>query len=569
MMHRASSCPFLLAVLAVAALCATLNALVDHTQRARPYLAASYGLKQLSPSSRLQLTRPAGMTRSLPSCLRGLNSAERRRSRSRVAELQGNMELLMHTAQNQVPVFQATPKCPVTGIPLPGNVHVVGLSHNTADVSVREKLAIPEAEWKAQAARLNEMPGIDEAGILSTCNRFEVYYVSHDTDNANEQLLRFLESKSGLSSNDLMPNLFFHDGYEAIKHLLSVSSGLDSLVVGEGQILSQVKNCAAHGQDQEGSFGKVLGKLFNIAVATGKRVRTETGISKGAVSVSSAAAQLSEMKVEGDLGIKFEDARIAIVGAGEMTRLLVTHLASTRAKQPLHIINRGRERMEKLNDMFPDVDMSLHTLDEMWDQIKEADIVFTSTFSKDPLLDKANLEANPRDKKLMLVDISVPVNVGYDAKDVEGVTAYHVDDLKEVVEKNKEKRMAAVREAEVMIENEIKEFEGWKQSLRCIPAIKMLREKGEVIRQKELQNAEKILSGLSQKEKDTVDRVTKGIINKLLHGPMAHLRDPEEVSDRVEYKLETVQKMFQLTDLEAHILLGDGKKKKKKKKQAA
>ncbi|GAB5371652.1 hypothetical protein AAMO2058_001598300 [Amorphochlora amoebiformis] len=463
--------------------------------------------------------------------------------RSRVAEVttfEGVTEFLGGRQPLQAP------KCPVTGITLPGNVHVVGLSHHTADVSIREKLAIPEAEWKAEAARLKSFPSIDEAGILSTCNRFEVYYVSHDTEIANKELMHFLKTKSGLDSDMLMPNLFFHDGYDAINHVLRVSSGLDSLVVGEGQILSQVKNCAAHGSDQEGSFGKVLGKLFNVAVTTGKRVRSETGISKGAVSVSSAAAQLSEIKAREDLGVAFEDAKIAIVGAGEMTRLLVTHLASTKAKQPLHIINRGRERMEKLQDMFPDVKMSLHGLDEMWDEIDQADIVFTSTFSKDPLIDKKSLEAHPRDKKLMLVDISVPVNVGYDAKEVDGVAAYHVDDLKQVIDANKEKRMAAVLEAELLIQTEIKDFEGWKQSLRCIPAIKMLREKGESIRQKELSNAQNILKGLSQKEKDTVERVTKGIINKLLHGPMSHLRDPEDVMDRVEFKLETVQKMFQL-----------------------
>eukprot|EP00471_Norrisiella_sphaerica_P013730 CAMPEP_0184504990 /NCGR_PEP_ID=MMETSP0113_2-20130426/52745_1 /TAXON_ID=91329 /ORGANISM="Norrisiella sphaerica, Strain BC52" /LENGTH=504 /DNA_ID=CAMNT_0026894655 /DNA_START=402 /DNA_END=1916 /DNA_ORIENTATION=+ len=501
------------------------------------------------------------MTPSTLSCRR---SIQRRASRGRVAELRSDMSDLL------LQQVASTPKCPVTGIALPGNVHVAGLSHHTADVSVREKLAIPEHEWKAQAALLSSMPAIDEAGILSTCNRFEVYYVSHDTEAANEQLMDFLQNKSGLSSNDLSPNLFFHDGEEAIKHLLSVSSGLDSLVVGEGQILSQVKNCAAHGGDEEGSFGKVLGKLFNVAVSTGKRVRSETGISKGAVSVSSAAAQLAEMKIQEDLGMKFEDARIAVVGAGEMTRLLITHLASTKAKRPLHIINRGRERMERLSEMFPDVEMELHTLDEMWDQIGEADIVFTSTFSQDPLVDKASLIDHPRKdgKKLMLVDISVPVNVGYDAKEVEGVAAYHVDDLKQVIDANKEKRMAAVKEAEKMIESEIRDFEGWKQSLRCIPAIKMLREKGEVIRQKELKNAGKVLNGLSQKERDTVDRVTKGIINKLLHGPMAHLRDPEDISDHVEKKLSMVQKMFQLDALEAHILPTSEEKSKKKKKTA-
>jgi len=502
-------------------------------------------------------------------CSSSSSSSSRRQMRNiRVAELRSEMsDMLLKTA-----VQADTPKCPVTGIALPGNVHVVGLSHHTADVSVREKLAIPEAEWKAQAAKLNQMPNIDEAGILSTCNRFEVYYVAHDTQAANEQLMSFLKEKSGLTDSELSPNLFFHDGYEATKHLLSVSSGLDSLVVGEGQILSQVKNCAAHGSDAEGSFGKVLGKLFNIAVSTGKRVRTETGISKGAVSVSSAAAQLSELKIQEDIGKKFEDARIAIIGAGEMTRLLVTHLASTKASQPLHIVNRGRERMEKLDEMFPDVEMSLHTLDEMWDQINEADIVFTSTFSTDPLIDAAGLKENLNSgSKKMLVDISVPVNVGYDAKDVEGVAAYHVDDLKQVIDANKEKRMAAVKEAEKLIEGEIREFEGWKQSLRCVPAIKMLRDKGELIRQKELQNAQKILDGLSQKERDTVDRVTKGIINKLLHGPMAHLRAPEDIADHVEYKLETMQKMFQLDALEAHILpTSDQKKKgKKNKKQAA
>uniref|UniRef100_A0A6V3NYW5 Glutamyl-tRNA reductase n=2 Tax=Lotharella globosa TaxID=91324 RepID=A0A6V3NYW5_9EUKA len=525
-----------------------------HTAHAS--LSSSLATRQQSPSQ---------MASFRPQCK---NRLARKLRQTRVMELTSPMDSGMFTLPGPHATVEA-PRCPVTGIALPGTVHVVGLSHHTADVSVREKLAIPEAEWKAQAARLNAMPSIEEAGILSTCNRFEVYYVSHDTEQANSEVMNFLKDKSGLAQDELHPNLFFHDGTEAIDHVLRVSSGLDSLVVGEGQILSQVKNCAAHGGDEDGSFGKVLGKLFNVAVSTGKRVRSETGISKGAVSISSAAAQLAEMKVKEDLGMDFKDARIAIIGAGEMTRLLVTHLASTNAKQPLHIVNRGRERMERLSEMFPNVDMSLHTLDEMWDQIGDADIVFTSTFSQDPLVSKATLEQHPRNgKKLMLVDISVPVNVDYDAKEAEGVVAYHVDDLKQVIDANKEKRMAAVKEAEVLIEGEIRDFEGWKQSLRCIPAIKMLREKGETIRQKELAQAEKVLGGLSQKERDTVERVTKGIIAKLLHGPMSHLRDPEEEMQRVEYKLETMQKMFQLGQIDPHAVVFSDKKKKNKKKKA-
>lgn len=210
----------------------------------------------------------------------------------------------------------------------PLEVHVIGLSHHNAVVEVREKLAVPEAQWNEASGALCESGVIAEACTLSTCNRFEIYFSAHDSYAAFHEAMSYLERRSGLSQQELRKNLFLLSGEDAIWHLMRVSGGLDSLVVGEGQILSQVKQAYTRGMEPTGSGGKVVSRLLNSAVAAGKRVRSETGISKGAVSISSAAVEFSQMRCPKDLGKPFDESRIAIVGAGKMSRLLMIHMAS-------------------------------------------------------------------------------------------------------------------------------------------------------------------------------------------------------------------------------------------------
>ncbi len=258
-----------------------------------------------------------------------------------------------------------------------------------------------------------------EAAVLSTCNRFEVYYAASDPREALASVTKFLSKRANIPVSSLRKNLFMLSGDDAVWHVMRVAGGLDSLIVGEGQILSQVRQCHLHSIEEDGSGGKVLSRLLNNAVAAGKRVRSETAISKGSVSISSAAVELSEMLSQQDLMLPFSEARLAVVGAGKMTRLLITHLAS-RGLEKITVVNRSLGRPQELQEMFPDVDIEIKLMDDLWDVVGKSDIVYTATSSVDYVIDKKLLEENglAGGRPLMLVDISVPRNVGEDCKEV-------------------------------------------------------------------------------------------------------------------------------------------------------
>lgn len=254
---------------------------------------------------------------------------------------------------------------------------------------------------------------------MSTCNRFEVYYAATDAREATARVTDYLAKRANLPVSTLRKNLFMLSGDDAVWHLMRVSGGLDSLIVGEGQILSQVRQCHTHSIEEDGKGGKVLSRMLNNAVAAGKRVRSETAISKGSVSISSAAVELSEMLSLKDLNLPFSEARLAVVGAGKMTRLLITHLAS-RGLEKITIVNRSLGRPQELQEQFPDVDIEVKLMDDLWDVVGRSDIVYTATSSVDYVIDESLLEANglAGGRPLMLVDISVPRNVCEDCKSV-------------------------------------------------------------------------------------------------------------------------------------------------------
>jgi glutamyl-tRNA reductase len=298
-------------------------------------------------------------------------------------------------------------------------VHVIGLSIHHAQVEVREKLAIPESEWNAQSNVICSTGQVEEAAILSTCNRFEIYFAASDAHEANARVMEYLMERSGLPVSVLRRNIFMLEGEDAVWHLMRVAGGLDSLVVGEGQILSQVRQCHLHSIEDDGCGGKVLSRLLNNAVAAGKRVRSETNISKGSVSISSAAVELSETMCMKDLNLPFSEARLAVVGAGTMTRLLITHLAS-RGLERIAIVNRSMARPLELREQFPDVDIEIVLEDGLWDVVGRSDIVFAATSSPGYIIDKSLLKMNGQDggRPLMLVDIAVPRNIGPDSAEV-------------------------------------------------------------------------------------------------------------------------------------------------------
>jgi glutamyl-tRNA reductase len=420
------------------------------------------------------------------------------------------------------------------------NIAVVGLSHKTAPVEVREKLSIPENVCEKAIAQLCSYPHIEEVAILSTCNRLEIYLVTSETEHGVREISQFLADHSKLPVHALRPYLFTLLHQDAVMHLMRVSAGLDSLVLGEGQILAQVKNCHKLGQQYQG-ISRHLNQLFKQAITAGKRVRTETSIGTGAVSISSAAVELAQIKVQ-----NLAAYRVAIVGAGKMSRLLVQHLVAKGAVN-IAILNRSLDRAKELANQFPEANLHLHPLADMMSVIANSDLVFTSTASTEPLLDRSKLEmVLTPGQHLMLFDISVPRNVDADVNDLPHVQVFNVDDLKAVVAQNQEARRQMAMEAEALLEEEVEAFDLWWRSLETVSTISSLRDKVETIRTQELEKAlSRLGSEFAEKHQEVIEALTRGIVNKILHDPMVQLRAQQDIEAR-RHAMQTLATLFNL-----------------------
>jgi glutamyl-tRNA reductase len=420
------------------------------------------------------------------------------------------------------------------------NIAVIGLSHKTAPVDIREKLSVPDTQMEAAIHNLCDRTHIQEATILSTCNRLEIYIVSPTADRGVQDAIQFLAEFSKIPLADLKQHLFILLHEDAVMHLMRVSGGLDSLVLGEGQILAQVKQAHKVGQQYQG-MGSILNRLFKQALTAGKRVRTETSIGTGAVSISSAAVELAHMKVS-----NFTNHRIAILGAGKMSRLLVQHLISKGATD-VTILNRSAKRAEDLKQMFTAIDLQLRPIDEMMMTISTSTIVFTSTSATEPLLNAAKLAAilDPH-HSLMIFDISVPRNVDSDVNTLANIQAFNVDDLKAVVAQNQESRRKMAMEAEGILAEEVENFNSWWRFLDTVPTISCLRDKMETIRAQELEKAlSRLGSEFAERHQDVIEALTKGIVNKIMHDPMIQLRAQEDIDTRKK-AVQTLQVLFNL-----------------------
>ena len=422
---------------------------------------------------------------------------------------------------------------------------------HTAPVEMREKLAVPQDRWNEAIAELTAYPHIEEAAVLSTCNRMELYVVGLSWHRGVKEVEAWLEKSSGLPIAELRPYLFLLRDRDATSHLLRVSAGLDSLVMGEGQILAQVKAVHEEGQQADG-YKRQLNGLFTQAIQAGKRVRTETSIASGAVSVSSAAAELCQMKLPSH---DFNDARICIIGAGKMTRLLVKHLASKGCER-VTVVNRSMPRCEELAAEFPDVAFEFALAPELMRCIEAADVVFAASSAEDILVAKADVEgmAAPGDtvgNVKRFFDIAVPRNISSDINKLGHAIAYNVDDLKEVVDANKAARAQAAQEAEALLAEEQSSFEAWRDSLETVPTIKKLRTKAEAIRSFELDKAlNKMGEGMTKKERKVLEELSRGIVNKLLHGPMQSLRCESNDYEEVQVTLDNMHAMERVFDLQ-------------------
>lgn len=420
------------------------------------------------------------------------------------------------------------------------NIVVVGLSHKTAPVEVREKLSIPEPQVESAIADLVSYPHIAEAAILSTCNRLEIYIVTPETEQGLREVTQFLSEHSKLPSHSLRQHLFMLLHQDAVMHLMRVSAGLDSLVLGEGQILAQVKNTHNLGQKYNG-IKLILNRLFKEAIEAGKRVRTKTSIGTGAVSISSAAVELAQIKVQ-----NLAASRVTIIGAGKMSRLLVKHLVAKGAYQ-IAILNRSRPRAEELASEFKQAELLIYPISEMMSVLAMSDLVFTSTAATEPLIDRAKLEAALEpNRPLMLFDISVPRNVHGDVNELDNVQAFNVDDLKAVVAQNHETRRKMAMEAEKLLDEHVEAFDIWWRSLETVSTISCLRNKVEAIREQELEKAlSRLGSEFAEKHQEVIEALTRGIVNKILHDPMVQLRSQQDIEARKRC-MQALQMLFNL-----------------------
>jgi len=420
------------------------------------------------------------------------------------------------------------------------NIAVVGLSHKTAPVEVREKLSIPTPQTADAIAQLTSYPHIEEVAILSTCNRLEILIVTEETEQGVREVTQFLADYGQLSLHELRQHLFILLHQDAITHLMRVSAGLDSLVLGEGQILSQVKHAHQLAQQHKGA-SRILNRLLKQAISAGKRVRTETNIGSGAVSISSAAVELAKLKQP-----NLRDCHISILGAGKMARLLVQHLLAKDATQ-ITILNRTLPRANKLAAQFQQASIRTGTMDELEATLVASDVVFTCTSATEPILDRQTLEGilSP-DQSMMLFDIAVPRNVHRNTNELDNVYAFNVDDLKAVVAQNQESRRRMAMEAEAILENEVDSFLDWWRSLDTVVTISSLRSKIESIREQELEKAlSRLGAEFGEKHQEVIEALTRGIVNKILHDPMVQLRAQRDMEAR-KHAMQTLHLLFNL-----------------------
>ncbi len=418
-------------------------------------------------------------------------------------------------------------------------IAVVGLSHRTAPVEIREQLSISEMEVGETIQQLCAYPHIEEAAILSTCNRLEVYIVTPEMESGVRQTMQFLAESKGIPLAQLRPHLFTLIYQDAAMHLMRVAAGLDSLVLGEGQILSQVKKAQQLGQACNG-MDRILNRLFKAAITAGKRIRTETEIGTGAMSISSAAVELA-LQEQGSLS----QGKITVVGAGKMSRLLVQHLLAKGAVD-ITVVNRSLERAEELVKQF-EQPIQVLPWDALLSSVAESNLVFTSTGATQPILNYQQLEGVLQpDQPILLVDISVPRNIDPDVEKLKGAQVFNVDHLSRIVEENRAQRQKLALAAEALVEEEVDQFMEWWRSLETVPTISSLRHKVESIREQEMEKAlSRLGKDFAEKHLEVIDALTRGIVNKILHDPMVQLRAKRDIEAR-RAAMQTLQELFNL-----------------------
>ena len=419
------------------------------------------------------------------------------------------------------------------------DIILVGLSHNTAPVEVREKLSFSGQMLSDGIKRLRGYENISECLILSTCNRVEIYTIVDQSEIGIARIKDFLHSyQTDLPIESISQHLYIHKNEAAIKHLFRVASSLDSMVVGEPQILGQVKDAFDTALLNK-TTGVIINKLFKKSISVAKRVRTETKIAENAVSISFAAVELAK-KIFSSL----RDKRGMLVGAGEMGELAANYLVSSGIKE-IVVSTRNYDRALTLAQTYKGRAVRFeYFLEEM----SKSDVVICSTGAPDYVIRAEHMQDiihKRRNSPIFLIDISVPRNVDPAINKIDNVFLYDIDDLQAVVEANRRTRKEEADKGEQIIVEEVETFTKWFKSLEVVPTIVALRDKVEDIRKRELERVTEKLRTLSPEEIAAVEGLTSTIVSKILHGPLVALKSESDSSNGLLYA-ETIKKIFNL-----------------------
>jgi len=418
-------------------------------------------------------------------------------------------------------------------------VVVTGISHKTASLELRERLALDEAGALRVAQELLSSGTATESVALSTCNRTELYLYGRDSLAARQAAVERLARHAGCSVGELEPSLYSYSGDAAIAHLFRVTSSLDSMVVGEAQIVAQMKG-AYQAACEGGCTSVVFNRLFRHALEVGKRVRTETAIGERPVSVSSAAVELA-LQVFGS----FKDHTVLIVGAGETSELTATHLKAHGIERIL-VANRT---LDTSMELARRVDGRAVRFEDLEEHLAAADIVISSTSAPHYVITREVVERSlkrRRHRPIFFIDIAVPRDLDPEINRVRNAYLYDIDDLQHVVEHNRHEREKEAQHAERIVEQELAAINDWLRSLEVVPTIATLRETVEQIRQAELERLGHKLSDLTDEQRAQVEMLTASIVNKILHTPTVKMKEVAGRQDCYLY-VDAVRTLFDLS----------------------
>ena len=418
------------------------------------------------------------------------------------------------------------------------NIIVIGLSHKTATVEIREKVAFSPNLIEKPLHDLIALDDIIEGVIISTCNRVEIYATTRDIAGGIARIKRFLADYHHIPLETLEQHLYSHHSEDAIRHVFRVASSLDSMIVGEPQILGQIKTSYGYAAEYKSS-GIILNRFLHKAFSVAKRVRTETKIASSAVSVAFAAVELAK-KILGELN----DKTVMLVGAGEMCELAAKHFLNSGAKGVM-VTNRTFERAERLAEAF---DGEAIRFEELFQHLHRADIVLSSTGAPHIIIGPKDVEEvikRRRFKPMFFIDIAVPRDIDQKVDEVENAYLFTVDDLQEIVQANLAQRSLEAEKAEEIIDQEIGQFYKWLSSLEVTPTIVALRNRFDEIRRAELDKTFSTWKDLPPDAEKRLEAMTMAIMNKLLHSPSTVLKQAGQ-GGRVDLYVDSLRQLFEL-----------------------